>query len=65
MSSDEKTKRALLIIEILPLLASTPNFSLKGGTGINYFALDFPRLSTDIDLAFIHILPRDQSIAAI
>jgi hypothetical protein len=41
-------------------------FALKGGTAINLFARDLPRLSVDLDLVFVdHTLPRDQALAAI
>jgi hypothetical protein len=41
-------------------------FALKGGTAINLFVRDLPRLSVDLDLVFMdHTLPRDQALAAI
>jgi len=41
-------------------------FALKGGTAINLFVRDLPRLSVDLDLVFVnHTLPRDQALAAI
>lgn len=45
--------RVQLLMEILPLLASEPNFALKGGTAINLFEHDLPRLSVDIDLTWL------------
>lgn len=44
------TDRVKLLVEILPLLAQEPGFALKGGTAINLFEHDLPRLSVDIDL---------------
>ena len=38
------------------------SFALKGGTAINFFIADLPCLSVDIDLAFIHNYPRNESI---
>lgn len=41
-------------------------FALKGGTAINLFVRDLPRLSIDLDLVFVdYTLPRDQALAAI
>jgi hypothetical protein len=38
---------------------------LKGGTAINFFIRDLPRLSVDIDLAFIPINERDEALKSI
>lgn len=41
-------------------------FALKGGTAINLFVRDLPRLSVDLDLVFLdHTLPREQALDAI
>ena len=41
-------------------------FALKGGTAINLFIRDMPRLSVDLDLVFSdYRLPRDQALARI
>jgi len=63
--ASNKIKQALLIVKILPSINSVPEFAVKGGTGINYFSLDLPRVSIDIDLAFIPIMPRKESIESI
>lgn len=47
------TDRVRLLMEILPVLAQEPRFALKGGTAINLFEHDLPRLSVDIDLAWL------------
>lgn len=49
------TDRVQLLVEILPLLTSEPNFALKGGTAINLFEHDLPRLSVDIDLTWLPV----------
>ena len=49
------TDRVQLLIEILPVLAQEPRFALKGGTAINLFEHDLPRLSVDIDLAWLPV----------
>lgn len=49
------TDRVQLLVEILPVLAKEPRFALKGGTAINLFEHDLPRLSVDIDLAWLPV----------
>lgn len=39
------TDRVRLLVDILPVLAQEPRFALKGGTAINLFEHDLPRLS--------------------
>jgi hypothetical protein len=54
-----------LLIRALPSVATEPCFALKGGTAINFFVRDLPRLSVDIDLTYLPVKPREQSLAAI
>ena len=42
-------KQAALLIKAVPLVAAETAFALKGGTAINLFLRDMPRLSVDID----------------
>src|ERR1700682_2346448 len=49
------TDRVRLLVEILPVLAQEPRFALKGGTAINLFEHDLPRVSVDIDLAWLPV----------
>jgi hypothetical protein len=42
-----------LLVGVLPFIARERCFALKGGTAINLFVRDLPRLSVDIDLAFV------------
>lgn len=49
------TDRVRLLVDILPVLAQEPRFALKGGTAINLFEHDLPRLSVDIDLAWLPV----------
>ncbi len=46
-------KQVALLIDILTEIAKENNFALHGGTAINLFHLNMPRLSVDIDLTFI------------
>lgn len=56
-------KQVLLLVRMLPVVATEPSFALKGGTAINLFMRDFPRLSVDIDLAYLPLEPRDEALA--
>lgn len=47
--------RVKLLVEILPTLAEEKRFALKGGTAINLFEHDLPRLSVDIDLTWLPV----------
>ena len=48
-------ERVKLLVEIMPTLAGEQRFALKGGTAINLFEHDLPRLSVDIDLTWLPI----------
>jgi predicted nucleotidyltransferase component of viral defense system len=48
-------ERVKLLVEILPTLAKEKRFALKGGTAINLFEHDLPRLSVDIDLTWLPV----------
>jgi len=50
---DTYKKQVALLIDILLEIAKEDNFALHGGTAINLFHLNMPRLSVDIDLTFI------------
>ncbi|MFT3821857.1 MAG: nucleotidyl transferase AbiEii/AbiGii toxin family protein [Rubrivivax sp.] len=58
--------RVQLLVDILPVLAREPRFALKGGTAINLFEHDLPRLSVDIDLAWlpVHDYAEDAALIA-
>jgi len=48
-------ERVKLLVKILPTLAGEKRFALKGGTAINLFEHDLPRLSVDIDLTWLPV----------
>ncbi|MDD5366106.1 MAG: nucleotidyl transferase AbiEii/AbiGii toxin family protein [Gallionellaceae bacterium] len=57
---------ARLLTQVAPLVFVDGTFALKGGTAINLFIRDMPRLSVDLDLVFPdHSLPRDEALAHI
>jgi len=43
---------ARLLVQVAPLVFVDDTFALKGGTAINLFVRDMPRLSVDLDLVF-------------
>lgn len=55
-------KQVQLLLRVLPFVAQEPCFALKGGTAINLFVRDFPRLSVDIDLVFLPDANRQQAL---
>ena len=57
--------QSALVIDMLPIVGRFNEFALKGGTAINYFILEMPRLSVDIDLCYLPIANRTQSLAGI
>ena len=57
---------ARLLTQVAPLVFVDGTFALKGGTAINLFIRDMPRLSVDLDLVFSdQTLPRDQALMRI
>jgi len=59
------TEQVRLLVALLPRVAKQECFALKGGTAINLFLRDMPRLSVDIDLAYLPVEDRDTSLDAI
>ena len=51
--NDTYKKQVALLLEILHDVAEEKDLALHGGTAINLFHLDMPRLSIDIDLTYI------------
>jgi len=57
---------ARLLTQVAPIVFQDGVFALKGGTAINMFVRDMPRLSVDLDLVFPdHTLPREEALARI
>lgn len=54
-----------LLVRVLPYVARETDFALKGGTAINFFLRDMPRLSVDIDLAYLPLEPRETALPKI
>ena len=55
-----------LLLAVAPAVFRPPRFALKGGTALNLFVQDMPRLSIDIDVVFTdHTLDRETALKAI
>jgi len=55
-----------LLLTVAPVIFESPRFALKGGTALNLFVQDLPRLSVDIDVVFTdHALEREPALIAI
>ena len=61
MPDNQYHKQAELLLRILPEVMREDVFALKGGTAINFFWRDYPRLSVDIDLTYLPLKERDYS----
>lgn len=62
MANKVYSKQVSLLLKVLPEVAKETCFALHGGTAINLFIRDIPRLSVDIDLTYIPIENREHSI---
>lgn len=51
-----------LLLRVLPYVEKESIFALKGGTAINLFVRDLPRLSVDIDLTYLPFEDRTVSL---
>ncbi len=62
---DTYRQQVALLIRTIPFVAKEAAFALKGGTAINLFVRDMPRLSVHIDLTYLPVEDRTTSLAAI
>ena len=65
MIDDVYFKQSELLLRILPLTDMESVFALKGGTAINFFVRDLPRISVDIDLVYLPVGERNESLCEI
>ena len=55
-----------LLLQVAPDVFANDIFAMKGGTAINLFVRDMPRLSVDIDVVYTPWqIPRDEALASI
>lgn len=58
-------EQARLMLEMVPWVMRNENFAIKGGSAINFFLRDVPRLSVDIDITYLPVADRASSPQAI
>ena len=51
-----------LLLRLMPIVMEEGVFAVHGGTAINLFLKDLPRYSVDIDLTYIPLAGRNQSL---
>ncbi|MDE0063923.1 MAG: nucleotidyl transferase AbiEii/AbiGii toxin family protein [Gammaproteobacteria bacterium] len=59
---DRYLAQVRLLLGVLPVIARETAFALKGGTAINLFYRDLPRLSVDLDLTWLPVADRQSSL---
>lgn len=62
MANKTYRKQVRLLLAVLPEVAKEPCFALHGGTAINLFVRNMPRLSVDIDLTYVPVEDRSSSL---
>lgn len=65
MKARDYEKQVTLLLEVLPVVAGETCFALHGGTAINMFYSPLPRLSVDIDLTYLPVDNRVNSMLGI
>lgn len=55
-------EQVMLMLDCLTQIFPSDLFALKGGTAINFFIRDMPRLSIDIDLTYLPLSERQLSL---
>lgn len=62
MALQSYKNQVMLLLDVLPEIAKEDCFALHGGTAINLFVQNMPRLSVDIDLTYLPIENRETSL---
>ncbi|WP_435657128.1 nucleotidyl transferase AbiEii/AbiGii toxin family protein [Brucella pituitosa] len=62
---DQYQGQVRLLMRLVPIVARETCFALKGGTAINLFIRNLPRLSVDIDLMYLPVNDRPEALAEI
>lgn len=58
-------KQVGLLIRIVPLVYNIEEFAVHGGTAINLFVKDMPRYSVDLDITYLPVREREESMTDI
>lgn len=62
---EEYGRQVQLLLRVMPLVYKIKDFAVHGGTAINLFYRNMPRYSVDIDVTYISVSGRDESVRAI
>jgi hypothetical protein len=65
MLNEEYKERVRLLLRIVPVVSKIDCFAIHGETAINLFVQNLPRYSVDIDITYIPVQARDESLSAI
>lgn len=65
MTTGAYEAQVALLVRTLPEIVDEVTFALKGGTAINLFVRDLPRLSVDIDLVYLPVADRQSSMTGV
>lgn len=65
MIDNNYRKQVALLIRIIPSVYRIKDFAVHGGTAINLFHKNMPRYSVDIDITYIPIQSREESLSTI
>ena len=65
MKDSQFFRQAELLLQILPFFKKQKVFALKGGTALNFFFQDLPRLSVDIDFTYLPVNDRELALTEI
>lgn len=60
--NDLYKKQVALLIRIMPSVYKIEDFAVHGGTAINLFHKDMPRYSVDIDITYLPLQDREESL---
>ncbi len=63
--NDSYRKQVALLIRIMPLIYKMKDFAIHGGTAINLFEKNMPRYSVDIDVTYLPLKERKESLEEI
>ena len=65
MITQSYISQADLLLQVIPHISTEETLALKGGTAINLFLRDMPRLSVDIDLTYLPFDNRETALTNI
>ena len=65
MNNEVYKEKVKLLLQLMPFVMQEQVFAVHGGSAINLFVKDMPRYSVDIDLTYIPLADREESIADI